>query len=473
MNARRPVVAVVGGGVAGLAAARDLTVGDVVDVVLVEASDRLGGMIATSEFAGRPVDEGADAFLARVPHAIDLCRELGLDGDLVSPAVGSALVWSRGALRRIPEGIVLGVPTDFHALARSGVVSFGGAARAAADLVLPGRARAGDESVGALVRRRMGDEVAELLVDPLLGGINAGDADRLSLAASAPQIAEAATHRSLAAGLRAQRRRAGAPQPGQPVFHALPEGMQRLTDALAAAVTGADVRLGTRVTSLARTAGRYRLDLDAGPAVDADAVVLAAPAWEAARLVRPLAAGAATALEGVEYASVVLVTMALPRSAVAHDLDASGFLVPRPNGCLMTACSFASTKWAHLAGDPVVLRVSAGRFGDERALDLDEGALVDALVAELGEMLGVGAFPTEVRVRRWPRAFPQYTPGHLERVAAIERELAAAAPGVALAGAAYRGVGIPACIAQGRAAAAAAARAATGRAGALVGQGEA
>jgi protoporphyrinogen/coproporphyrinogen III oxidase len=451
-------VAVVGGGIAGLAAAHELVqLGE--EVVLLEASDRLGGKIRTTPFAGRLLDEGPDAFLARVPWAVELAKELGLADDLVSPAKGSALVWAKGKLRPIPEGVVLGVPTGIPALARSGLVSPLGLARAGLDLVLPRRrgAGGGDRSVGELIRSRMGGEILELLVDPLLGGINAGDADRLSVAASAPQLADAAArHRSLILGLR------GAPKPAPgPVFYAHPQGMERLVDALVARLAGhADVRLGTPVERLEAVGdGGYRLE----PAdVEADAVVVTTPAFAAADLLAEAAPEGATALRAIDYSSVVLVSLALPS---VPDLDASGYLVPKREGRLTTAVSWSSSKWAHLGGDDrAVVRISAGRYGDERAVQMDDDAVVAALLAELREATGVRAEPSEVRVSRWPRAFPQYTPGHLDRVQEIERSVTNALPGVHLAGAAYRGVGIPACIRQGREAARAASTSPSGTA---------
>ena len=443
------MIAVVGGGITGLAAAYELVqLGE--EVVLLEAGDRLGGKLRTTPFAGTMVDEGADAFLARVPWAVDLCKELGLTDDLVSPAVGSALVWAKGGLRPIPDGVVLGVPTGITSLARSGLISPLGLARAGLDLVLPRRRAAGDRSVGELIRTRMGAEVLELLVDPLLGGINAGDADRLSAEASAPQLADAARrHRSLILGLR------GAPKaPPGPVFYAHPEGMERLVAALVSHLDGADVRLGAPVERLSPVESGYRLE-PAG--VGADAVIVATPAFVAADVLADAAPDAAAGLRAIDYSSVVLVTLAFPVEAVPRPLDASGYLVPKREGRLTTAVSWSSSKWAHLAGtDRVIVRISAGHYGDERALALDDHALVDPLTTELREATGITGPPSEVRVTRWPRAFPQYTPGHLDRVQEIERSVANALPGVHLAGAAYRGIGVPACIRQGREAARAA-----------------
>lgn len=457
-------VVVVGGGITGLVAARELARSPSrPSVTLVEAGDRLGGKVRTSTVAGMPVDEAPDAFLARVPEAADLCRDLGLGDRLVAPAQRSALVWSRGALRPLPDGHVLGVPTDLAALARSGVVSRAGVARAALDRVLPGRPLVGDEPVGALVRRRLGAEVLARLVDPLVGGINAGDSDRLSVAAVTPQLAEAAREGgSLVAALA----RRPAADPTAPVFLSLDGGLQQLTDALAAdlAATGVDVRLRWPVAAVDRAPGGGWVvhgDGGTGDPLGADAVVVTCAAHTAARLLAGAAPAAARALCAVEHASVVLVAFAYDRAAIPGPLDASGFLVPRCEHLLLTACSWASSKWAHLGGGPVLLRASAGRHGDDTASAMDEDRLVERLAADLATTMGVRGRPVDVRVGRWPASFPQYAPGHLDRVAALEANLAATAPGLVVAGAALRGLGLPACVRQGRAAAAAALRAAT------------
>lgn len=456
MTAERRHVVVVGGGITGLAAAHALAHAPRPPrVTLLEADDRLGGKILTTEIAGHPVDAGPDAFLARVPWATDLCRRLGLGDELVSPARGRAFVWSRGRLRPLPEDLVLGVPTALWPLARSGIVPIPGLVRAGLDLVLPADAPGGDEAIGSLVTRRLGRTVSERLVDPLLGGIYAGDADRLSASMAAPQlVAVARRHRSLILGLRAHRRE-HPPDPTQPVFHTLPAGLGRLVDRLAAAVEGVDLRLGTRVEAVASDGPGCRLTLDGQAPLGADAVVLATPAHVSSRLLAGAAPAAAGGLAGIEHASVVLVTLAIDAGALPGPLDGSGYLVPRGEGLLHTACSWASSKWAHLA-EPgrVLLRVSAGRLGDDRPLRLDEDELLDRLLGELRLVMGLSGEPSAVRVNRWVDAFPQYPPGHLDRVAGIEARVREAIPGVELAGAAYRGIGVPACIRQGEEAAA-------------------
>ncbi|HZQ87494.1 MAG TPA: protoporphyrinogen oxidase [Acidimicrobiales bacterium] len=446
----KPVV-VVGAGITGLATAWFLRTQEPGrEVVVVDADERAGGKIRTEAFDGGTVELGPDAFIARVPEGVELCKAVGLD-DLVAPSAGKAFLWTRGRVRPLPEGLVLGLPTELVAVARSGILSPRGVARAGLDVVLPRHHANGDRSVGSLVRARFGDEVHERLVDPLLGGIHAGDTDALSVDATAPQLASAArAHRSLLLGLRAS---APASPSGSPVFLTPRAGLGTLVDRL---TDGLDLRLGTAVSSLERTNDdEWRVSLASGDTLDASAVVLTTPSFVTADLVRSLSPDVADRLRAIEYASVALVVMAYARDAVPAPLGGSGFLVPRGDGRLMTACSWASAKWPHWQqNDHVWLRVSAGKSGDDRAMQLDDVQLVQQLHNELTEALGFTDGPLLTRVARWPRSFPQYTVGHLDRVAAIDSGLARSAPGVFVAGAAYRGVGIPACIAQAKAAAA-------------------
>ncbi len=462
-----PRVAIIGAGIAGLTCAYRLhRLIPGAEITVVEASDHIGGKIRTTAIAGMVIDEAADAFLARVPVAIDLCDELGLRDQLVTPAIRQAFVYRGGRLHRFPDGLVLGVPTDLDALRATGVVSAAGVDRAAQDLTLPrdlpgAPALGEDESVGALVRRRVGDEVMDALVGPLLSGVNAGDADALSVAGGAPQFAAAvASQPSLIAGLRAQRDAAASTaDPDAPIFYGLRGGTQTLTDALAQALTPGSIHTGAAATAIARTEDGHVAVTVAGAATAlvVDTVVVAVPTFVAAALVAGVepAAGAAwiTEMAQVEWASVILVTFAVPRAAIDHALDGSGFLVAQDEGLLMTACSFGSSKWAHwTAGtaadapdaDVVILRVSAGRHHDPRAWAMTDAEVVATLTDELATIIGLHGAPTEVRVSRWAQALPQYRPGHLDR--ARQWKAAAHALGVHLIGAGYLGLGIPALV---------------------------
>ncbi|HWG93694.1 MAG TPA: protoporphyrinogen oxidase [Mycobacteriales bacterium] len=440
-----PRVAVVGGGIAGLAAAHAVrTARPDVHVVVLEASAALGGKLRGSEVAGVVVDEGADSLLARVPDAVELARAVGLGDRLVPPATAGAGLWTRGRVRPLPTGTVLGVPADLRALARSGALPPADVARAALDLVLPGQPVEEDVAVGALVARRLGRGVVDRLVDPLLGGVYAGRADALSLHATVPQLARtAATTPSLVRAARAAR--PARPVEG-PVFLGLVGGLGTLPPAVAAA-SGAEVRLGTTVRGLSRTPSGWRLELGsaASPeALDADAVVLAVPAAPAARLLRGVAPAAAAEVGVLDYASVALVTLVLDGPAPG---TGSGYLVPAVEGRLTKAVTFTSRKWQHLAGGPAVVRASVGRVGEEASLQRDDADLVATVVRELERAVGPLPHVLGTRVTRWGGGLPQYAVGHLDRV---RRARAALPPGLALAGAAVDGVGVPACAGSGR-----------------------
>ncbi len=441
-------VIVVGGGIAGLTTAYDLARAGV-DVALFEADDRLGGKIRTTPFAGLPaVDCGADAFLARVPWAVELSRELGFGDELISPASGTAYIYTRGELRGIPMPNLLGVPLDLDALRASGIVSPAAVEIAARDLdrTVDHAMPEGDESLGSLVRRRLGDEVLERLVDPLLGGIYAGDADRLSLAAGAPQIAAAArTDASLIRALDTQRRATLRANPGTPVFLAPPDGMSRVVRELEKALEHKVFR-DREVTHIERDNAGWVLD-----GTRADAVVFATPAYVTARVLRDVAPLTAQHLSNIDYAGVALVTMAFARDAIGVPLDASGFLVPKPEHLTLTACSWSSTKWPHLdKGEHAIVRASAGHYGNESALALGDHALVQVMLDEMRSIMHLRDEPVEVRVSRWPASFPQYTPGHIERVDELTATLRDEAPAVVVTGAAYRGIGIPALVRAAR-----------------------
>ncbi|MBW3615091.1 MAG: protoporphyrinogen oxidase [Actinobacteria bacterium] len=448
-----PRAVVVGGGISGLAGAHRLALAGH-EVTVLEAGPRMGGKILTTRFAGRPVDEGADAFLTRMPHALDLCRQLGLDDRLVSPATSEAALWLDGKLRPLPAGLFLGAPVELGPLARSGILSPWGVARAGIEPWLPGRPLERDVSVGGLVRRRYGAEVHERLVDPLLGGINAGRSERLSVEVAAPALAAAA--RRSASVMRGLRADAATRPRGQPSPFAAPAGgMGELVEALAQAVSslGAQLRLSTPVRGIERVAGGYLVRAD-GESLMAERVLVAVPSFVASGLLAPLSPAAGQLLAPLQYVSVAVVSLAYPAPHLSPKPTGSGFLVPRNQGRLVTACSVFSNKWpGDGAGDWVVLRASVGRDGDQRALALGDVELTERVEAEVGEALALSGAPAAVRVSRWPRAFPQFPPGHLVRQAEAVAALAADAPGVALAGAYLRGVGIATCIAGAQAAA--------------------
>jgi len=489
----RPTVAVVGGGMAGLAAAWELSGGAAGGpsprIVILEAGGRAGGKVRSTEFCGRTVDVAADAFLARRPEATRLCDELGLGDALVAPGASGASLWVRGRLRLMPDGVNLGVPTRAWPMVRSGLLGPGGLVRAGLDLVRPHRADpddTADRSVGDIVGSRLGPEVVERLVDPLVGGIHAGGVDDLSAEATFPPLLAAARRSgSLIRALRQPPAPAGggaAPAPTggppPPVFWSLAGGNARLPAELAATLSGRGVAVhtGVAVESMDRLPAddeaTWRLVLtgDAGPVagavgssdnartLDVDAVVLAVPAGQAAGLLGDHAPRAASILAAVEHASVTVITLSMPAGVVRSPLVGTGFLVPRTSTIdgrtpLITGGTYLSRKWPGLARpEDELIRLSVGRFGDTRPDTLDDDELTAAVVAELSAVLDVAGAPRASMVTRWDGAFPQYRVGHLARTQEVE-EAVAGLPGVAVAGCAYRGVGIPAVVGSGRTAA--------------------
>ncbi len=456
----------VGGGISGLAAAWELsgvaaTQPDPPEIVVLEGSDRLGGALRSDDLAGRVVDMGADGFLGRRPEAIGLCREVGLEDKLVPIAARGASVWSRGRLRQLPEGHAMGIPTRFWPTARSGILGIGGSVALARDALLPRpdvRGPIGDRAVGPLVARKLGRRAVTQLADPLIGGIHAGSVDDMSVAAVFPPLLAAAHRRgSLMRALRAE-----IPEPdpdGPPLFWAIDGGMETLVQALAAALERRGVRLEllSTVNGLERDGNSWTLT--SGREMRADAVVLALPARITGRLLQPHDDEAAALLASIDYASVTLVTFRAPDDCVPADLFGTGFLVPRrsaPKGrepWAVTACTYLDRKWPHLAREgEVLLRTSLGRIDDARADEWTDADCAARAWEELGALSGLTGEPTEWTVVRHPQAFPQYRVHHLLRTAGVEAAVARLG-GLAVAGSAYRGVGIPACIASGRAAA--------------------
>jgi protoporphyrinogen/coproporphyrinogen III oxidase len=509
---------VVGGGIAGLAAAFHAAQRGIGTVLLLEAGPTLGGKLALGEVGGVQVDLGAESILARRPEGTGLAAEAGLSSDLLHPATISAGVYSRGALRRLPSGQLMGVPGDLAALAASGLVSDEGLSRARQDEELPPTPIDGDVAIGEYVATRLGQEIVDRLVEPLLGGVYAGHANKLSLAATVPQLVPlAASGLPLSSGVRALLAKTGqatrvqegdrfgagagamggsgagsgsgsdsgigagsasaspaasAPAP-PPVFAGIRGGVGRLAEAVAAAASrlGAELRTGVAVLELHRIpdassgagegaglgteagtgAGRWRLRLSTGESIDADAVVLAVQAPVAGRLLAASAPAAAAELSGVEYASMAIATFAFPKAALGGvEPPGSGFLVPPVEGRAVKAATFSTAKWpwlAEAAPETFVVRASLGRHGEERDLERDDSELAKAALADLADIAGLTAAPAGVHIQRWIEALPQYAVGHVDRVTRIRAALPA---DVAVAGAAYDGVGIPACVASAR-----------------------
>ena len=460
---KRVKLAVIGGGITGLAAAHRAVElarerSTELELTLVEARDRLGGTIATDHAGGFLVEAGPDSFLSEKPWALALCRRLGVEHRLMrtDDRFRRVFVWRAGRLHPLPDGFQLLAPTKLGPFVRSGLFSWPGKLRMAFDLVLP-RSVNDDESLGAFVRRRLGREALERVAQPLVAGIYTADPDDLSLAATMPRFSELERReRSVILGLwRANRR---APQAGTSgarwsLFVTFQNGMEELVTALAPRLPPGSVMLKHRVDGIERRGGGWRVLGGLGPALEADHVIVAAESYTASRLVRYVDPALATLLGEIPYASSATVTFGFRRAEVPHPLDGFGFVVPRTERRAVLACTFSSVKYPGRAPKGhALLRCFMGGALNERMLESDDPALVAGARDELRQALGITAEPVLTRVARWTKAMPQYHVGHAGRIEAIE-QCTAALPSLHLAGGAYRGVGIADCVRSGEAAA--------------------
>ncbi len=453
---RQVTVAVVGGGMAGLAAAHAVLGSDPsARLTVFEGSAEVGGKLRLGQVAGVTVDLGAESMLSRRTEATALSRAVGLGDAIVHPAVGGAGVWTRGAIRELPP-TVMGIPADLAAAGRSGILGRAAVARAALEPRLPRLDVSEDVGIGAVVANRLGSTVRDRLVEPLLGGVYAGRSDELSLHAALPQIVGAVKEQggllAAAASLVVPPR----PDLG-PVFAGISGGVGRLPRELAQDVCqrGGTIRCNTMVRELTRTASGWQLVVgpNAKPeTVDADAVVVATPAGAAARLLRAVAPLAARELSRIEYASMALVTLAVDAGRVDVELAGSGFLVPPIEGRVVKAVTYSSRKWGWLPAHTALIRCSIGRHHDEAELQRDDADLVEATMTDVRAATGLRAPLLEACVTRWGGALPQYAVGHLDRVRRI-RAAVDAVRGLEVCGAVFDGVGIPAVVADGQAAA--------------------
>lgn len=460
-------VVIAGGGISGLAAAMRLQAAARQDegslrITLVEEDNRLGGKILTDRHDGLVIEAGPDSFLSSKPAALNLCQELGLADAVVgtNESGGGTYILRSGRLEPLPEGITMLVPTKVGPLLMSRLLSPWGKLRMGLDVLIPPRRDAGDESVGQFVRRRLGREAFERMAQPLLSGIYAGDAEQLSLLATFPRLRDTElTYGSLTRGMLAQRRRAGnASQPAAPrrsAFLSLRGGLGTLIDALTDELCGVDIRLRTAVSSIARNPeGRYALSLSTGGRLEADALVLAIPAFAAGRLLAPFDSELASLFSRIPYVSTATATLAFRTSDLTGSSAGRGFVIPKVEDRELTAVTWVTNKFPGRAPEGVALvRAFVGRAGREDAVNLPDSGLIELIRRELREILGITAEPIDSSIFRWRRALPQYVVGHVERMREIDERLERI-PGVQLAGAAYRGVGIPDCIQSGQHAAA-------------------
>jgi oxygen-dependent protoporphyrinogen oxidase len=464
-------VAIVGGGISGLATAFALqeqasTAGLSVKCTVLDASPTWGGKIVTHHIGELVTEAGPDSFLSQKPSGLQLIDKLGLTDQLINTneTGKKACVYSGSRLRELPEGLVVISPGQIAPFLRSGLLTAGGLARMGLDLVLPAKRSPGDESLASFFRRRFGRQAFERMMEPLMAGIYAGDAEQMSVKATFPRFPELEQeYGSVIRGMMAATPDATRPQPAggrRTMFVSLKRGLEDLVIALVRRLKeqGVTLRGDSAVDSLrvrSHQLGRWTYDvmLNDGSALSVDSLVLATPAYASAELLRPLTPIAGGLLDMIPYASTATIAMAYPASVGAGAIEGFGFVVPRIEQRDVIAATWTSLKWAHRApADQLLVRCYVGGVGREDILQLDDQALVMKVRSELKQICGLAAEPTYVEVNRWMRAMPQYVLGHLERLEQIETALSRYG-GLVLTGAAYRGVGIPDCIREGAVAA--------------------
>lgn len=460
-------VVVIGGGITGLTTCYRLcreanASGSPLDVTLLEASGRLGGVIATGHTQGLLLEHGPDCFIAAKPWGVRLCEELGLGEQLIGTTTQyrQSFIVRRNQLLPVPQGFYLLVPGALWPFARSSILSWRGKLRMALDLLLPRRASPDDESLAHFVTRRLGREALVRVAQPMVGGIYTADPEQLSVQATMPQFVEmeqrhGSLMRAMLHNQRVARRHGGSAQgtsgPRYGLFVSFRQGMQTLVDRLAACLLAGTVRLHTRVSGLQRLPGtsRWLVHVQDHPALEADALCLALAAPQAGQLLADLAPELSATLQEIPYASSAIVNIAFKRADVAHPLHGMGFVVPAIEQRTLIACSFSSVKFSGRAPqDQVLLRAFVGGALQQAQYELSDAAMQHAVCQDLQQLLGITSDPTYISVSRHPQSMAQYHLGHLQRVARVEA-LVGRLPGLVLAGNAYHGVGIPDCIHSG------------------------
>jgi oxygen-dependent protoporphyrinogen oxidase len=465
-------IVIIGGGITGLAAAhrfaeRGEKMKDAPEIVLLEASPRLGGIIQTVRRDRFLVESGPDSFISEKPAALNLAKRLGIASRLIETNAFDrrSFIVREGSLRAVPEGFQLLAPSRFWPFLTTDIFSWAGKARMALDLFLPRRAvvNGDDESLAEFVRRRLGQEALERMAQPMVGGIYTADPENLSLRATMPRFLEMERdHRSLISAMWRQRRRGqarvgavGTSGPRYSLFLSFDEGMQVLVDELATRLGGVSVRLKTKVSALTfdEEMKRWRVSVGEGETISADAVCLALPSYTSAALLRETKASLAHELEAIPYASTATINLAFKRSDIHHPLNGFGFVVPFIERRSLLACTFSSVKFAARAPlGHALLRAFVGGALQPEMYALDEDAMVEAVCRDLRQLLGITSRPLFAQVSKWPRSMAQYHLGHIERVRRIRQALTTH-PTLKLAGNAFDGAGIPDCIRSGETAA--------------------
>lgn len=447
---RRKVV-IIGGGITGLAAAYFLEQANDLDIVLIEGSEPLGGKIRTLREDGFVVEAGPDSFITVKPWGIELVRKTGLDKQLISAKSSMYYVLIDGTLRRIPEGFISMVPTQVFEFFKSDLFSPKGKLRLGLEPLIPAKRDREDESIEHFITRRMGREVSERFAEPLFCGIYASTADRLSLLATFPQFREmelkyGSVTKGVLRQLKDRREHIGS------MFASLKDGMQSMVEGIVSQLSRTQILKNQTVKTLSRQDSLYpyKVQLENGDDVETHFVILTVPAYAAAQIIKDLDKETSRILKSIRYVSTAVVTLAFKKNDVGHTMNGTGFVIPRTEKKRMTACTWSSSKWEGRAPNSFTLmRCFFGRLGDEDILKLDDEALINAAHQELQEVMHLKSKAAKHWVCRWDKALPQYFVGHLDKLDALERSLKKW-PGVFLAGAAYRGVGLPDCIKQAK-----------------------
>lgn len=462
MNEQRKKVVIVGGGITGLSAAYYMQKearekGLPLDVLLVEASNRLGGKIQTVRRDGFVIERGPDSFLIRKKSMGILAKDLGIEDELVKNATGKAYIYVNGELHPIPSGSIMGIPTEIGPFLKTGLFSLAGKLRAAGDLFLPSKPIDGDQSLGQFFRRRLGGEVVENLIEPLLSGVYAGDIDHMSLQSTYPQFSEVEkNHRSLILGMKktAPKKTPSTPDSNKKkegAFHTFRNGLETLVDAIELQLEADSVLKGVKLESIKRVGEKNHLALNNGQIIEADAVIMTTGHVMASHLFSPH--GLLQGLEEIPTTSVATVALAFPEESVVQDKEGTGFLVSRSGDYSITACTWTHRKWPTSTPDgKVLIRAFVGRVGDEAIVDLPDAEIEKIVLDDLSGIIDIKGKPDFTVITRWKKDRPQYRVGHKQRVEAARQELADKFPHVKLAGASYEGVGLPDCVDQGKAA---------------------
>ncbi|MGG1396392.1 protoporphyrinogen oxidase [Bacillus salipaludis] len=459
--AEKQKVAIIGGGIAGLAAAFYLqkTIREnqlPIEVMLIEASHRLGGKMQTVVRDGFTIERGPDSFLARKSSIIRLAKEVGMDHQLVANSTGKSYVMVNEELHSMPGGSIMGIPTEIGPFITTKLFSLPGKIRAAADFILPKSQSGQDQSLGDFFRRRLGNEVVENLIEPLLSGIYAGDIDHLSLMSTFPQFYEVEQkYRSLIIGMK----KSAPTQPKKPVntqkgkggFLTFKSGLQSFGEAIEAKLDPHSILKGHRVDTITKVNKGYEIFLNNGETLEADCIIAATPhkvtqsMFSHYKFFDPF--------KSVSSTSVATVALAFPKEAIKRDIDGTGFVVSRNSDYSITACTWTHKKWQHSTPKgKVLLRCYVGRAGDETIVELSDDQIIKFVLDDLNKIMDISMEPDFAVVSRWKNAMPQYTVGHKQRLETIKKHIKEELPGVFLAGASYEGVGVPDCIDQGEAA---------------------